>query len=177
MIPNKGCGVIVKRNIATVPTWGEEDPYQLFANAGHEWLEFREFRPGGSSWVRGIGYWPQGWYKGGDPATPADERCASESVNETKVISQNDPHTGSDHGDGTVVWDTTRTSHFGGENTIDHGAFKRTKCTNAQCAQILQCLREFVPSKKWEVITNDCRRGVQDALSGCCLTKLPGRQR
>jgi hypothetical protein len=87
-----------------------------------------------------------------------------------------------------VVWNTTRAHVFGGDRELAFGAFKGRKCAEATCETTRDCLRNFVPATNWGgdagwdggdavprgglfTAMDECRTGVRDALSACCLVK------
>jgi RHS repeat-associated protein len=170
--PRKGCGVVVKRNIDAAATCGDAGKAALYVNAGHEWIEFWEYDGGDRWWVRGLGFWPQGWYRGCNPSCrpPQDQR--KDASGPVPVLRENDKYTDTD-GDRVVVWETTRTHLSGGGRELQFGFHKGKKCRDASCEAIVDCLRNFTPTAKWTEVTNDCRKGARDALSACCLTPLP----
>ena len=174
----EGCGIVVKRKIdLPIPILG------FNWNFGHEWIELPEYDGGGRWWLRGLGHYSDGWNR---VAHPGQARRHPTSISGVKVKPWNDGYTGREHD--VVVWKTTRTHLFGGDRELAFGAFKGRKCAEATCEMIRDCLRKFIPSRNWGgdswwdggdsipraplfTIMNECRTGVRDALSACCLVK------
>lgn len=155
MDPRRGCGVKIRRNIGGG---------KAGSNTGHQWIEFWEFGPNGGIWLRGMGFWPAGWFRGGHPG---GNRVVNGGVT---IISSNDMWTGTP---GDMVWDTTRTHLYQGNKSLQNGLFTGTACKDATCSMIRDCLRNFCPTSPWSAPSNECRNVSSGALSACCLTTTP----
>lgn len=163
--PNKGCGVILKRNL------GQGGDGEKASNFGHQWIEYWEVAPDNQYWLRGLGFWPGGWFTGAPPESDGNRFIVNQHG--VTIRFRNDPYTGTP---GDVRWRTTRPTYYEGMKALKHGSFRGVACRNASCDMIRDCLREYAPDKQWSTPLNDCRVRSSEALSDCCLTTLPIQQ-